>query len=336
MPDLRVVFRAACGSWRSALAAGVLAACSTSAALAGSFPERPVTIIVPFAAGGGSDIAARLIGQRLQEKFGQPFIVENKPGASTQIATRHVITQPGDGYTLLLATTSVINNDYLYKNLAYDAKKSLQPVVGIVDVPAFLAVGTAAPVSSVGEFLEYARQRSEKNLLNYGSAGNASTLHLAGEWFNQAAKLKGTHVAYRGSGPAVVALMAGEVDYSFENLAPALPQLGEGRMRLLAIAGPERFPTVPDVPTLKEFGLPDTDLASWFVLMTHADAPAEVVRTLNEAVNEVLQRADVQQRLLDLGLRPTGGSPQELAQRMEEDRGKWARIIEAGHVTVEQ
>ncbi|WP_186332116.1 Bug family tripartite tricarboxylate transporter substrate binding protein [Bordetella genomosp. 13] len=310
-------------------------ACLASAAHA-QYPERPVTVIVPFAAGGASDIVARVIAQQLNDEYKQAFIVENKPGASTQIATRQVINSAPDGYTLLLATTSVVNNAYLYPNLNYDAARGLRPVIGLVDVPAFLVAGPTMPATTVPQFLAEARKRSEANKLSFGSAGTASTLHLAGEWFNQVGKLKGVHIPYKGSGPAVVALASGEVDYSFENLAPAQPQVSSKRIRLLAIAGPNRFPTLPDVPPLKDFGLPDTDMASWFVLLAPSGTPDAVVTRLNESINRILAKPDVKARLLDLGLVPSGGTPGQLADRMKADSDKWISIIKAGNVTVEQ
>jgi len=320
---------------RAACATGLLAS-ALGIAHAAPYPARPVTIVVPFAAGGGSDIVARLVAQQLNDEYQQPFIVENKPGGSTQIATRFVINAPADGYTLLLASTSVVNNSYLYKNLNYDAARSLRPVIGLVDVPAFLVAGVNLPAKNVKDFLAAAGPLSNSNRLSFGSAGTASTLHLAGEWFNQVAGLKGVHIPYKGSGPAVVALASGDVDYSFENLAPAQAQIASQRVRLLAIAGPTRFPTLPDVPTLKDFGLPATDMASWFVLMAPAATPDGVVDQLNASVNRILSKPEIQQRFLELGLIPTGGSPQQLAERMRADSEKWIAIIKAGHVSVDQ
>lgn len=322
------------GIIRAGCAVGLLA-CGVGAARA-AYPDHPVTIVVPFAAGGASDIVARLVAQQLNDEYQQAFIVENKPGGSTQIATRFVINARADGYTLLLATTSVVNNAYLYKNLNYDAARSLRPVISLVDVPAFLIVGPTMPARDVKQFLDIAHSRSADNKLSFGSAGTASTLHLAGEWFNQVAKLKGVHIPYKGSGPEVVALAGGEVDYSFENLAPALPQITNQRVRILAIAGPKRFPSLPQVPPLKDYGLPDTDMASWFVLLAPAATPDNVVNQLNRSIGRILAKPDIQKRLLDLGLVPTGGTPQELGDRMKADSEKWISIIKAGNITVDQ
>ncbi len=184
---------------RGACLLGAMA--GTAGTACAAYPDRPVTIVVPFAAGGASDIVARLVAQQLNDEYHQAFIVENKPGGSTQIATRFVINAPADGHTLLLATTSVVNNAYLYKNLNYDADRSLRPVIGLVDVPAFLIVGPTMPAKTVREFLTIAHQRSDNNKLSFGSAGTASTLHLAGEWFNQVEHLKGVHIPTRAAAP---------------------------------------------------------------------------------------------------------------------------------------
>ena len=329
-------WRAATLPARLGCAAAVLMLAGTPASAA--WPERPVTIIVPFAPGGASDITARLIARELANALHQSFIVENKPGASTQIATRYVINAQPDGNTLLLATTSVTNNPVLYKHLGYDAGKSLRPVVSLVDVPAILAVGPALDVTTVPGFLAKARALSAQNKLNFGSAGTASTLHLAGEWLNQAAAIQGNHIPFSGSGPDMAALAGGQVDYAFENIGPALPQVSAGRVRLLAIAGPRRFPSLPDLPTLHEAApeLPDTDLASFFVLLAPAATPDATVRILNQQVNAILARPEIRKQLLDLGLAPTGGTPQQLADRMQADAAKWARIITAAHITIQE
>lgn len=300
------------------------------------FPDRPITLVVPFAAGGGTDITARLIGKKLSETYRQPVLVDNKPGANTQIATRHVVRAAPDGYTLLVASTSVVNNESLYAHLPYNAQRDLIPVVGLVTVPAFLAVGPNVKARSVREFLAEARRKSDQGALNFGSAGTGSTLHLAGEWFNQSAQLKSTHVPFKGSGPATVALAGGEVDYTFENLGPALPQIQAGRVRFLGVAGPERFPGLSTLPPLKESGLPDVDLSSWFILMAPAQTPPAIVESLNAQVNKALTDAEIKAALLKQGFVPMGGSSAEVRTRMVQDSGRWRAIIRSANVKVDQ
>lgn len=315
---------------RLAAAAAALAAL---AAHAQTYPSKPITIVVPFAAGGATDITARLIGTQLGEALHTTVIVDNKPGANSQIGTVAVVRAAPDGYTLLMGTTSLVNNVHFYPKMQYDASRSLMPVVGVVDVPAFLLVGPTVKETNAKDFIAMARKSNEK--LNYTSAGAGSTLHLAAEWFKSNVGFKAQHVPQRGSGPAVTSLAGGEVDFSFENLGPAQPQMDAGRVRMLAIAAPKRFPTLPNVPTLKEAGLPDTDMSSWFVLMAPTGTPAPVIQTLNSEVNKALAKPEIRDRLIKLGLVPMGGTPDQLAARMQQDSGKWGAIIRAADVKLD-
>jgi tripartite-type tricarboxylate transporter receptor subunit TctC len=326
-------------SRRSATArlAGLLGA----AALAGTgqlahaqaFPNRPINIVVPFAPGGATDITARLIAERMQRALNQTVLVENKAGANSQIGTGFVIGAKPDGHTLLMGTTSLINNIHLYPNIQYDASRELKPVIGVVDVPVFLMVGPNQKAKNVREFV--ASAKAAKGKLNFASAGAGSTLHLAAEWLKSNAGFEATHVPQRGSGPAVVALAQGQVDFSMENYGPALPQIQAGRIRVLGIASPKRFSALPDVPTLQEAGLPGVDLASWFVLMAPAATPPEIVEQLNRTLNDILQQPELRQRFIDIGLVPIGGSVQSITDRMRQDSGKWGSIIRSAHVRVD-
>lgn len=313
--------------------AAAAAAFAALAAHAQTYPSKPITIVVPFAAGGATDITARLIGTQLGEALHTTVIVDNKPGANSQIGTVAVVRAAPDGYTLLMGTTSLVNNVHFYPKMQYDASRSLMPVVGVVDVPAFLLVGPTVKETNAKDFIAMARKSNEK--LNYTSAGAGSTLHLAAEWFKSNVGFKAQHVPQRGSGPAVTSLAGGEVDFSFENLGPAQPQMDAGRVRMLAIAAPKRFPTLPNVPTLKEAGLPDTDMSSWFVLMAPTGTPAPVIQTLNSEVNKALAKPEIRDRLIRLGLVPMGGTPDQLAARMQQDSGKWGAIIRAADVKLD-
>lgn len=313
--------------------AAAAAAFAALAAHAQTYPSKPITIVVPFAAGGATDITARLIGTQLGEALHTTVIVDNKPGANSQIGTVAVVRAAPDGYTLLMGTTSLVNNVHFYPKMQYDASRSLMPVVGVVDVPAFLLVGPTVKETNAKDFIAMARKSNEK--LNYTSAGAGSTLHLAAEWFKSNVGFKAQHVPQRGSGPAVTSLAGGEVDFSFENLGPAQPQMDAGRVRMLAIAAPKRFPTLPNVPTLKEAGLPDTDMSSWFVLMAPTGTPAPVIQTLNSEVNKALAKPEIRDRLIKLGLVPMGGTPDQLAARMQQDSGKWGAIIRAADVKLD-
>ncbi len=317
------------------LAIGAAVLCGAAVAHA-EYPDKPITLVVPFAAGGGTDITARLVAKRLAEAYRQPVLVDNKPGANTQIATRHVARAAPDGYTLLVASTSIVNNETLYSHLPYQASRELTPVVGLVTVPAFLAVGPNVKARTVREFLAEARRKSTQGGLNFGSAGTGSTLHLAAEWFNQSEHLKAVHVPFKGSGPATVALAGGEVDYTFENLGPALAQIQSGRVRMLGVAGPTRFPGLAGVPPLKDAGLPDVDLSSWFILMAPSQTPPAVIESLNTQVNRALADPEVRAGLLRQGFVPLGGSIAEIQARMVQDTGRWRAIIRNANVTVDQ
>lgn len=298
------------------------------------FPgSKPITIVVPFAAGGASDITARLIGRELGDALGTTVVVDNKPGANSQIGTGAVVRAAPDGHTLLMGTTSLVNNVHFYPQIAYDASRALIPVVGVVEVPAFLLVGANLKQSNAKDFIAMATKSGDK--LNFASAGAGSTLHLTSEWFKSTVGFNAVHVPLKGSGPAVTSLAAGEADFSFENLGPAQPQIDAGRVRVLAIAAPKRFPTLPNVPTLKEVGLPGTDMSSWFVLMAPTGTPTPVVQTLNREVNKALVKPEIRDRLLKLGLVPMGGTPEQLDARMRQDSGKWGAIIRAANVKLD-
>ena len=314
------------------LSALAFAAGLSGVASAQTWPSRPITIVVPFAAGGASDITARLIGQELGPALGTTVVVDNKPGANTQIGTAFVARAPADGHTLLLGTTSLINNVHFYPSMPYDASRALTPVIGLVDVPAFLLVGPKVKAGGVRDFVAMARKSEGR--LNYASAGAGSSLHLATEWFKSNVGFEATHIPQRGSGPAVTSVASGETDFSFENLGPARPQMDAGRVRILAIAGPKRFPGLPNVPTLQESGLPGTDLSSWFVLMAPAGTPRPVIDSINREVNKALAKPEIRDRLFKLGLIPLGGTPEQLAERMQQDSGKWGLVIRQANIKI--
>lgn len=302
-------------------------------ALADAFPTRPITIVVPFAAGGGTDIVARLVAQKLRESLKSSVIVENKSGASGQIATRQVIQSAPDGYTLLLGTTSLINNPFLFSSLPYDAMKQLRPVVSVADLSIVLAVSEKMGAQNVREFIEIAKK--SKGTLNMGSSGAGTTLHLSAEWLKANAGFEAAHIPFKGSGPEVAALGAGEVDFSMENIGPVQSMVKSNRVRLLAIAAPKRHPILPDVPTFGESGLPDVNLVTWVFLMAPTETPDDVVMLLNKAVNQILSSADVKDRLVNMGFVPTGGTPDEMLKRMNQESVQWGAIIKSAHVTVE-
>jgi tripartite-type tricarboxylate transporter receptor subunit TctC len=296
------------------------------------YPSKPVTLVVPFSAGGGTDIVARLIAERLREPLKGNVIVENRPGASAQIGNRHVIESPPDGHTLLVGTTSLINGPALFPRLPYDAEKQLRPVVSLADLPIFLAVSAKHDVKTVREFINMAKK---SNNLNYASAGPGTTLHMSSEWLKLNGGFQATHIPFKGSGQAVVALGAGQVDFSMENLGPVLPMVQQNRVRLLAVASHQRHPHVPDVPTLGQSGLPDVNLATWIFLMAPAATPDAVVTLLNKTVNQILARPEMKAKLLEQGFIGTGGTIEELQKRMKDEAALWGKVIKAANIKVE-
>src|SRR6185369_1657523 len=302
-----------------AAAAGLLLA---PLGFAQSYPSKPVTLVVPFAAGGGTDIVARLVAERLREPLKGSVIVENRPGASAQIGNRYVIESAPDGHTLLVGTTSLINGPALFPKLPYDAEKQLRPVASLADLPIFLAVSTKHSVKTVREFIDMAKK---SNNLNYASAGPGTSLHMASEWLKMNAGFQATHIPFKGSAGAVVALAGG----------PVAPMVQQNRVRLLAVASHERHPQVPDVPTLGQSGLPEVNLATWIFLMAPAAAPDPVVSLLNRTVNEILGRQEMKDKLLEQGFIGTGGSIDAMQKRMKDEAVLWGTVIRTAKITIE-
>jgi tripartite-type tricarboxylate transporter receptor subunit TctC len=301
-------------------------------AFAQTYPTKPVALVVPFPAGGGTDIVARLIADRLRDPLKGNVLVENRPGASAQIGNRYVIDSAPDGHTLLVGTTSLINGPALFPKLNYDAMKQLRPVISLADLPIFLAVSTKHSAKNVREFVEMAKK---SNNLNYASAGPGTTLHMSSEWLKLNGGFQATHIPYKGSGQSVVALGAGQVDFAMENLGPVLPMVQSNRVRLLAVASHARHPHVPDVPTLGQSGMPEVNLATWIFLMAPAATPDAVVTLLNRSLNQILARSEMKEKLLEQGFVGTGGTPEEMLQRMKNEAVLWGTVIKAANITVE-
>lgn len=320
-------------TFRSLLLALAAATAFGANAQTAAYPSKPVTLIVPFAAGGGTDAVARMVAQKLTESLKQPVVVENRAGASAQIGTRAVVEAPADGYTLLVGTTSLINGPYLFPKLPYDAAKQLRPVASLADLSIYLAVNSDLGVTTLPAFLDLAKK--SKGKFNYGSAGPGTTLHMSSEWLKSNAGFEATHVPFKGSSGAVTAVAGGQVQFSMENLGPILPMVQSKRVNLLAIAAPQRHPKTPDVPTFKEAGLPDVNLSTWIFLMAPAATPDPVVAKLNAAVNEILQRPDVKEQLFGQGFFPTGGSTSDMLKRMDKEAAQWGAIIKSANITVE-
>lgn len=289
------------------------------------YPTHPVTFVVPFARGGGTDALARLLGEKLQEQFSQPFVVQNRPGEGTVIATNFVAKSAPDGYTVLMDTSSLAIDVTLYMKLPYDPAKDLALVALIASVPFVLVVSASLPVYSVDDLIKLSKQRP----LSYGSGGVGAFHHLAGALFASMTNIKMTHVPYHGTVPALDDLIAGYIQFMFADLGPAMPLITAGKLRPLAVTTTTRLAALPDVPPLAQAGLPGFDVAAWQGVIAPAQTPREIVTKLNGKLNAIMATTDVRGRLGDLGMTPIGkGSPDDLASFLQAEIVRWGKIVE--------
>lgn len=308
-----------------------LAACVCSAA-AQSYPTRPVKLVVGFTPGGGVDINARLLAGKLSDLLGQQVIVDNKPGAGTNIANEFVARAAPDGYTLLMNTSAVTINMALHKNPPFNTLRDFAPVAVFSDSQNIMVVNATKSFKSPAEVIAVARARP--GALTYGSAGAGSTQHLTGELFKLQTKTDVLHIPYKGSAPALAALMAGEVDMVFINVPAILQHVKSRRLRPLAAAGAKRSEIMPDVPTLKESGV-DLVMALWYGVLAPAGTPKEIVAKLANAINQAAFAPDIKQRLLDQGAEPVGNTPDQFGAMLREEVSRWAEVVKAAGIKPE-
>jgi tripartite-type tricarboxylate transporter receptor subunit TctC len=307
------------------LAAGAAALPALSRiARAQSYPTRPVRIIVVAAAGGGADITARLMGQWLAERLGQPFIIENRPGAGGNIGTEAVVRASPDGYTLLLVGLNNAVSATLYQKLNFDFIRDIAPVAGIIRAPNVMEVNPAVPAKTVPEFIAYAKANPGK--INMASAGTGSTPHVAGELFKMMTGLDMLHVPYRGGAPAMTDLISGQVQVMFEPVAGPLEHIRAGRLRALAVTTATRSAALPDLPTVGEF-VPGYEASSWYGIGAPRGTPAEIVDALNKAVNAGLADPKLMARLADLGAAVLAGTPADFGRLIAEETEKWGKVV---------
>ena len=315
------------------LAAGA-AALPVAPRIAGaqSYPTQPVRIIVGFGPGGVSDILARLIAQWLSERLGRPFVVDNRPGAGTNIATETVARAPADGYTLLWLTSSNAINATLYEKLSFDFIRDIAPVASIVLVPSVMEVNSEFPAKTVPEFIAYAKANPGK--INMGAAGPGSSTHIFGELFKMMAGVNLIPVQYRSSGPALTDLMAGQVQVMFDPLGSSIEYIRAGRLRALAVTTATRAEALPDVPTVGEF-VPGYEASLWQGIGAPKSTPPEIVDRLNREINAALADPKIKARLADLGSTPLAQSPGEFAKLIAADTEKWGKVIRAANIKAE-
>jgi tripartite-type tricarboxylate transporter receptor subunit TctC len=307
------------------LAAGAAALPAVSrVAMAQTYPSRPVHWIVGFTPAGGNDIVARLMGQWLSERLGQPFVIENRPGAGTNIATEAVVNAPPDGYTLLLANLANAINATLYEKLNFNFIRDIAPVAGISQAPLIMVVNPSVPAKTVPEFIAYAKANPDK--INMGSAGIGSAGHLAGELFKMMAGVSLVHVPYRGNAPALTDLIAGQVEILFPSAASSIEYVKTGKLRALAVTGAIRLETLPDLPTVGE-SIPGYEASSLYGIGAPRNTPAEIVDKLNKEVNAALADPKMRARLADLGGTPLPGSPAQFGKLIVDETEKWGKVI---------
>jgi tripartite-type tricarboxylate transporter receptor subunit TctC len=301
---------------------------------ADEWPTRAVTIVVPYVAGGSTDVMGRILAQRLNEKLGQPFVVENKSGASGNIGATTVARSKADGYTILLATNSqAALNKLLYRSLAYDPTGDFTPVALIADIPQLVVVRSDLGVNSLQELIDYAKKNPGK--LSFGSTGIGSQGHLAGALLARSAGIEMLHVPYRGSAPIVSDLLGGRLDLAFDALPTYLPLLGEGKIRPVAITSRERSAQLPDVPTVIEGGIANYEVAPWFSFVAPKGTAPEIVAKVNAVVTDYVRSDEGKAKLMTLGYRPLGGSVSELSDRIQREIVKWSPIIASEKIALE-
>jgi tripartite-type tricarboxylate transporter receptor subunit TctC len=294
-------------------------------ASAQAYPSKPIRIVVGFTPGGGVDINARLLAPKLTEDFGQQVIVENRPGAGTNIANEFVARAAPDGYTVLINTAAVAINMSLYKKVGYDALRDFAPLSLFSMSPNILVVHASVPVKNLKEFIALAKARPGQ--LNFSSAGAGTTQHLAGELFNLRTGTKMVHVPYRGSAPSLTALISGEVDLTYANIPAISAHVKAGRLRPLANLGPKRSDQLPEVPTMREAGIKGVEVVVWYGLLAPAATPRDIVAKLAEAIARAARAPDTRQRLLDLGAEPVGNTPEEFGKLLREEVARWAEVV---------
>ncbi|PJI96136.1 tripartite-type tricarboxylate transporter receptor subunit TctC [Acidovorax sp. 69] len=314
-------------------AAGVVGLAPIGFAQAQSYPTKPITLVVPFPPGGPTDQVARVLAQKLTEQMGQSVIVDNKPGANGNIGGTQVAKAAGDGYTLLYNTSSITLSPALYKNLSYDVQKDLAPVALTAVVPLALVVHPSIPANTVREFVEYAKANPGK--LSYGSAGNGNVTHLAAFQFTKTLGIDATHVSYRGSAPADVDLVAGQIQFMTDTINSVMPFVKDKRLKLLAVTTAKRMSLYPDAPTLAETVMPGFEAGAWQGVMVPAKTPAALVQRLNAEINKALQSDDVRAKLAVQGAEPLGSTPEEYRTYVSLELQRWAGVVKSTGVTLD-
>ena len=306
---------------------------SALSAFAQTYPSRPVRVIVPFPAGGGVDAAGRILAQRLGESFGTPFLIENRGGANGNIGTEAAAKSPNDGGTLLFTGAGFVTNPSLYRSVPYDPVRDFEPVSLMALGPNVLVVHPSLPVKSVRELIALAK--TQPGRIGFAGSGSGSTPHLAGELFNAMAGVQMVHIPYRGSGPAMIGLLAGDAPVMFLPAVNAGGHVAAGRLRAIAVTSRERLQAMPDLPTVSEAGLPGYESSQWYGLLAPAGTQSEVLDLLNSQVANIMRSSDMKIRMTNDGLVPIGGSREQFAAHIKGEIEKWAKVVSASGARVD-
>jgi tripartite-type tricarboxylate transporter receptor subunit TctC len=306
---------------------------AASSAFAQAWPARPITLIVPFPAGGTTDVLARALADKLQQSLGQPVIVESKPGAGATLGADYVAKARPDGYTLLVGAVHHTIASSVYRKLPYDFQKDFAPITTIALVPNVLVVNAANPARTVADLV--AQARAQPGRLNYGSNGNGTAQHLIGTQFENATGTDLVHIPYKGSGPLVTDLLGNQVTMSFDTLTPVLQHIRAGKLRALAVTTARRASALPEVPTLEEAGVKGVNTGTWFGVLAPVATPKEIVVRLNEEMVKVVRSADFSRRMEEIGAEPVGNTSEQMAAQIHGETEKFARLVKDSRVTID-
>ncbi len=319
---------------RGLIAAAAACALLPGLAAAQAFPSKPITIIVPFAAGGTTDILARIIAQGMGAELGQSVVVDNRAGAGGNIGGQVAARAPADGYTLFMGTVGThAINAALYKKMPFDPIKDFAPLTRVANVPNLLVANPAQPFKTVQELIAYAKANPGK--INFGSSGSGSSIHLSGELFKSMAKVDMQHVPYKGSAPAVTDLLGNQIAIMFDNMPSAIQHVRSGKLRAIAVTTAKRSPELPDVPTIAESGVPGYEATSWFGMFAPAATPAPVVAQLNATIVKVLAQPDIRKKLAEQGAEAAGETPAQFADFIQKESVKWGRVVKESGASVD-